>query len=64
MQNRWTVEVKQNGDDYYLEFPDELLAQTGWKIGDTLIWKDRKDGSWTLKKKIDNKTPRLFQKKD
>lgn len=64
MQNRWTVEVKQNGDEYYLEFPDELLAQTGWKIGDTLIWKDRKDGSWTLKKKPDTKKARLLQKKE
>jgi bifunctional DNA-binding transcriptional regulator/antitoxin component of YhaV-PrlF toxin-antitoxin module len=64
MEKRFLLEVKQNGDEYYLEFPDELLAQTGWKIGDTLVWKDRKDGSWTLKKKVDTKKARLLQKKE
>lgn len=64
MEKKYILEVKQDGDEYYLEFPDELLAQAGWKIGDTLIWKDRKDGSWTLKKKADTKKARLLQKKE
>lgn len=64
MENRFTLEVKQNGDEYYLEFPPELLNQVGWKEGDTLIWKDRKKGSWTLKKKPEPKRARLLQKKE
>jgi hypothetical protein len=30
---------------------DEILAETGFKIGDELEWADRGDGSWSLKKK-------------
>ena len=46
----WTVTVVEDGDDVILPFPDELLATTGWQEGDTLIWIDNEDGSWTLRK--------------
>jgi hypothetical protein len=38
-------------DDYFIELNDEILAETGFKIGDELEWADRGDGSWSLKKK-------------
>ena len=39
--------------DLILEFPDEMMAQVGWKTGDTVEWIDNKNGSWTIRKKGD-----------
>jgi hypothetical protein len=33
-----------------LPFPDDLLNQLGWDIGDTLEWEVLKSGGFTLKK--------------
>lgn len=46
------VKDEETGD-MILEFPDEMMAQVGWKTGDTLEWIDNKDGSWTLRKQGD-----------
>ncbi len=43
----WTLEVDEEGT---VTFPEDLLAVTGWKPGDTLRWIDNKDGSWNLVK--------------
>jgi hypothetical protein len=52
---RFIREVKYDSQtgDYYLEFPQELLNQMGWDFGDTLIWEDNKDGSYSITKKVD-----------
>lgn len=49
----WTLDVQEDPEtgDAILEFPSDLLEQTGWKEGDTLEWHDNKDGSWSLTKK-------------
>jgi hypothetical protein len=49
----WILEVNRTTgtDDYFIELNDEILAETGFKIGDELEWADRGDGSWSLKKK-------------
>jgi hypothetical protein len=52
----WTVTVIEDGEDVILPFPDELLATTGWQEGDTLLWIDNEDGSWTLRKTNDSET--------
>jgi len=46
----WVLEVKEDIDsgDCYIEFPDEVLKESGFKIGDELFWIDNKDGSFTL----------------
>ena len=51
--NSWTLTVEEDPatGDAILQFPPDLLEQTGWKEGDTLEWKDRGDGSWSLEKK-------------
>jgi hypothetical protein len=51
--SKWTVPVEEDPDtgDAIITFPPELLEQAGWKEGDTLVWADNKDGSWTLTKK-------------
>lgn len=50
--SKYTVKLEEgeNGD-LILPFSDELLKEMGWKEGDTLEWKDNKDGSYTLTKK-------------
>ncbi len=51
--NSWTLTVEEDPKtgDAILQFPPDLLEATGWKEGDTLEWKDRGDGSWSLEKK-------------
>jgi hypothetical protein len=49
----WTVTLEEADDgsgDIVLPFPQDFLDLQGWKEGDTLDWKDNKDGSWTLSK--------------
>jgi len=49
----WILDVKEDPDtgDSILEFPPDVLEETGWKEGDELIWTDNQDGSFTLTKK-------------
>lgn len=47
------ADVKENDDgEQYIEFPDEVMSEVGWKEGDDIIWTDNGDGSWTLTKKV------------
>ena len=51
--NKWTLEVCEDPDDVdslVLQFPDDLLAATGWRPGDTIIWQEQDNGDWILKK--------------
>jgi hypothetical protein len=47
----WTLEVQQDGEDYFIQFTDEMLAQVGWQVGDVLVWEKVSDTSWVLRKK-------------
>jgi hypothetical protein len=47
---RVTLETAENGD-LVLPLNDEIFADLGWQIGDTVEWVDNEDGSWTLRKK-------------
>ena len=52
MINRWTAKVVPDPDDpneLCLDFPDELLDEMGWSIGDQLEFIEE-DGQWTIKK--------------
>jgi hypothetical protein len=51
--NSWTLTVEhdEKTGDAMLTFPPDLLESAGWKEGDTLVWKDNGDGSWSLEKK-------------
>ena len=46
-----TEEDLADSESLLLTFPPDLLESAGWKSGDTLLWKDNGDGSWTLTKK-------------
>jgi hypothetical protein len=50
--NRFTVEVQHDDatDDYYIQFTDEMLALTGWQIGEELTWTQLDDQTWQLSK--------------
>lgn len=48
----WVLEVQEDEQgEKLIELPEDLLAETGWKEGDVLVWSDNKDGSWSLNKK-------------
>lgn len=54
MTNSWTAEILEDPEDsesLILQFPDEMLAQLGWKPGDTLVWDLQENGSITISKK-------------
>ena len=48
-----TLFVKEDplSGDLYLELTEELCNEMGWTVGDTLLWEERDDGAWTLRKK-------------
>jgi hypothetical protein len=51
MSKSWVIDVQENADgELFIELNDEILAGSGFKVGDDIIWEDNKDGSWTLKK--------------
>ena len=52
MSKKYTLDVQENAEgELFIEFPPELMAETGWKEGDDLVWTDLKNGTWSLVKK-------------
>jgi hypothetical protein len=49
----WTLDVQEDpkSGDAIIQFPDDLLEETGWREGDDIVWKDNNDGSFSLTKK-------------
>ena len=43
----WTITINDEG---ILPLPSDLLKETGWKEGDSLLWIDNHDGTWSLVK--------------
>lgn len=43
------LEKDENGN-LILPLGDELCAELGWEIGDTIQWTDNGDGTWTMSK--------------
>lgn len=55
--NHWTITLEEDPatGELVMPFPPDMLAQVGWDFGDTLIWEDMGNGSWSLsKKEIEN----------
>ena len=44
------IEDPENPGELLLDLGEELCAELGWQVGDTLEWTDNKDGTWTLHK--------------
>ena len=53
MPTSWTIKVEEDPvtGDLVLPFTPDMLAQVGWDFGDTIVWEDNKNGSWSLTKK-------------
>jgi len=47
---KWQLPVQQSGEDYYVEFPEDLLEAADLKEGDQVEWIDHEDGSFELRK--------------
>lgn len=47
-----TLVIQEDPDtgELYVEFPQRLLEQLGWKEGDDLQWVEGTDGVWSIKK--------------
>jgi hypothetical protein len=61
MNNKYTLEVQKDEEsgELFFEFPDALMNQMGWDVGDTLIWEELPNSSWSLslkKKEKDENT--------
>ena len=50
----YTAEVQEDENGPFIVFPDEMMAEVGWKEGDEIKWTDNGDGSYTLTK-VDTK---------
>lgn len=48
----WVTTVQEDPEtgDAIIEFPEDLLAEVGWKEGDVLNWKVEPDGTCILTK--------------
>jgi DNA-binding Xre family transcriptional regulator len=44
------IEDPENPEELLLDLGNELCAELGWQVGDTVEWTDNKDGTWTLTK--------------
>lgn len=44
------VELIEEDGELILPFPEELMKELGWKVGDTLQWIDNNDGTFTIVK--------------
>jgi hypothetical protein len=55
MNNHWTITLEEDPatGDLIMPLTPDMLRQVGWDLGDTLIWEDLHNGSWSLKKKED-----------
>ena len=49
-ESRWTAILEEDGDDFILPLPQELLDELDWNIGDTLTWTEHSDGEWQIRK--------------
>lgn len=58
MSKKHTVYLEEDPEtgDLILPLPDGMCDELGWEIGDTLKWKTKKDGSFTLTKKEKTET--------
>ncbi|KHT51219.1 hypothetical protein RJ46_04835 [Vibrio sinaloensis] len=44
------IKVTDEGEHYF-EIPDEYLEELDWQIGDSVIWTQNENGSFSLTKK-------------
>ena len=50
------VEDPEHPGELLLDLGLELCAQLDWQVGDTIEWKDQKDGTWLMIKSASTNT--------
>lgn len=54
---KWTLPViKGEHGDYFIELSDEILENSGFEVGDTVVWTKNENGSYTITKKENKDT--------
>ncbi len=43
--------IEDENGELILPLSDEICQAVGFKIGDTVVWKDNEDGTWSITKK-------------
>jgi len=48
----WTATVDRDPEteEWIINFPDDMMEEMGWRVGDTLDWSQDSDGTIILKK--------------
>jgi hypothetical protein len=56
--NSWIATLQEDPEtgDMILPLPEDLMKSQGFEIGDILKWKDNKDGSYSISKKVSEET--------
>ena len=54
------VEYDASTDDYYIALDEKITKELGWNVGDALVWKDNKDGSYSVTKKENTSDLKIF----
>ena len=49
-----TIEEDPETGDLVLPFTEEILKEAGWAVGDTVVWQDNKNGTWSIIKKSES----------
>ena len=59
---QWTITLEEDPEtgDLVMPFSPDMLAQVGWDFGDTIIWKDEGNGSWSLRKKDEEQHSKYY----
>ena len=47
--------VEDSDGELLLEFPDDLMEAVGWGIGDVLVWEPGPNGTWVIKRFVEEK---------
>ena len=42
--------IEDSNGELILQFPDDMMEELGWEVGDNLVWKQLDDGKWSLRK--------------
>ena len=50
------IEDPDNPGELLLDLGNELCAELGWQVGDTIEWIDNKDGTWLMTKSASTNT--------
>lgn len=55
MSKVYTLQVHEDSSgELYIEIPESVLEETGWAIGDSLLWEQLTENSWQIKKDDSN----------